>query len=388
MATATIPGRATAILCDLIAIESVNPHFPGGWRGEVAVAEYLADFFGRLGLPVERQEVLTGRSNVWARLDIPGARRTLLLETHMDTVTLEPSGESMLRPIERDNRIHGRGACDDKGSLAAMLGALQTLVERARDLRVNVIVMGSVDEEYLMRGISAFARNGPSVDAAVVGEPTNLDVVRAHKGLIRWTMRTIGRSAHTSIPENGDNAIYQMLDVCRALREDLAPRLATRSHPLLSPPTLTIAKIVGGTAVNIVPDDCAIDVDRRTLPSENPREVIAEMENALRRLAASDPSIRVTIGDPFANIGGIDTAEDTEIVQVAARASRDVAGRGRIIGVPYGTNAAALAAAGVPVVVLGPGDIAQAHTADEYVDARQLEQAADVYAAIALAFPA
>ncbi|HUE76003.1 MAG TPA: M20/M25/M40 family metallo-hydrolase, partial [Chloroflexota bacterium] len=188
------PGRATQILRDLIAIESVNPYFPGGERGEVEVGRYLADFFTRLGLAAAQQEVLPGRWNVFTRLGSEEAgRRVLLFETHMDTVTLEPVGQAMLEPSERDGYLHGRGACDDKASLAAMLAALEALVARASELRVDVVVLGSVDEEYLMRGIAEFANSGPRIDAAVVGEPTSLQVVRAHKGLIRWRLMTEGR---------------------------------------------------------------------------------------------------------------------------------------------------------------------------------------------------
>jgi acetylornithine deacetylase ArgE len=383
------PERATQILRDLIAIESVNPYFPGGDRGEVEVGRYLADFFTQLGLSTARQEVLPGRWNVFTRLGSAAAgRRVLLFETHMDTVTLEPVGRAMLEPTERDGYLHGRGACDDKASLAAMLAALEALVSRASELKVDVVVLGSVDEEYLMRGIDMFASTGPRVDAAVVGEPTNLQVVRAHKGLVRWRLRTEGRSAHTANPEKGDNAIYQMLTVAQALRHEIEPLLASRSHPLLTPPTLTIARIEGGTAVNIVPDFCSIDIDRRTLPSEDPRDVIAELEAILEGVRRRDPGVRVTLGDPFANIGGIDTPEETEIVRISRRVSQAVAGVESVIGVPFGTNAAALAGAGIPVIVLGPGDIAQAHTADEYVEIRQVDLAAEIYARIALEFPA
>src|SRR5204862_5563486 len=120
--------------------------------------------------------------------------------------------------------------------------------------RATLTVLGSVDGEYLMRGIVHFAANGPRVDAAVVGEPTGLNVVRAHKGLVRWRIATRGRAAHTSRPENGDNAIYQMVETIGALRGALEPTLAGRSHPLLGRPTFTVATIHGGMGVNIVPE--------------------------------------------------------------------------------------------------------------------------------------
>lgn len=384
----TTAGRATTILKDLVAIESVNPFYPGGARGEAAMAAYLDALFRRLGLTPERQEVLPGRENVWARLEAPNARGTLLLEAHMDTVTLEPVGASMLDPVERGGRLSGRGSCDTKASLAAMLTALETLVARRDELPANLIVLGSVDEEYLMRGIVAFAGQGLPIDAAVVGEPTGLNVVRAHKGLVRWTIETRGKAAHTSRPENGDNAIYQMMEVVAALRTEIEPKLAARSHPLLGRPTFTVATIHGGMGVNIVPEHCAITVDRRTLPSEAADDVIREIESILADLRARNGAVHVEIGAPFANIGGLDTPADLSFVRLATRIARAHGGAAEAVGVPYGTNAAALAATGIPTVVLGPGDIAQAHSADEFVELAQVERCAELYAQLALGFSA
>jgi acetylornithine deacetylase len=304
----------------------------------------------------------------------------------MDTVTLEPVGASMLDPRIAGGRMTGRGSCDTKASLAAMLTALESLVPRQRELEANLVVLGSVDEEYLMRGIVAFAAGGPSVDAAVVGEPTSLDVVRAHKGLVRWTIETHGRSAHTSRPEGGDNAIYQMVELIATLRPALEPRLRERSHPLLGHPTFTVSTIHGGLGVNIVPDRCAIAVDRRTLPSEQPDDVVAELHAAVDELTRQRPHLRVALGEPFANIAGLDTPDEHPFVRLATRVAHAHGGRPEAVGVPYGTNAPGLAARGVPTVVLGPGDIAQAHSEDEWVDLDQVERAAELYAELALGF--
>ena len=377
-------GRATEILRDLVRIESVNPFFPGGSRGESEMTAYVDRFFRSLRLEPTRQVVLPGRENIWAQIETPNAKGTILLESHMDTVTLEPVGTAMLEPVLANGRMTGRGSCDTKASLAGMLAALESLMSRRKELAVNVIVLGSVDEEYLMRGILAFAEQGLPIDAAIVGEPTGLNVVRAHKGLVRWTIETHGKSAHTSRPENGDNAIYQMTEVIAALREELEPRLAARSHPLLGRPTITVATIHGGLGVNIVPDQCAITIDRRTLPSEDVAAVIVEVESILAELRRRRPHVRVEIGAPFASISGLDTASDVPFVRLAVKLANQHGGQPTAIGVPYGTNAFALAAKGIPTIVLGPGDISQAHSADEWVDLSQVERAAELYAAIAL----
>jgi acetylornithine deacetylase len=170
------------------------------------------------------------------------------------------------------------------------------------------------------------------------------------------------------------------------MRTALDARLAERQHPLLGRATFTVATIRGGTGVNIVPDACAITVDRRTLPAETAASVIAELEAIVADIRAADPSIKVALGTPFATIGGLDTPADDDLVQLAIREARHFGGAAEAIGVPYGTNAAALAERGIPTIVLGPGDIAQAHTADEWVEIEQVERCAELYAQIALGF--
>jgi acetylornithine deacetylase/succinyl-diaminopimelate desuccinylase-like protein len=382
----TDPDRATAILRDLVAIESVNPAYPGGRRGEGEVARYFADYISRLGLVPKWQEVFPDRNNVWAFVEAPGATRTILFDAHMDTVTLEPVGQAMVEPSIREGRLFGRGACDDKGSLAAMIAMLPALLDRPDRLKANVIVLATVDEEYNFAGINAFIKRGPSIDAAVVGEPTDLKVVRAHKGALRWRLTTRGRNAHTSRPQEGVNAIYHMVPVIEALRTDLAARLLNRSHPLLGNPTCTVAMIEGGTGFNIVPDSCTIGIDRRVLPNETPEEVIAEIEEVLAAVRERHPEIDILVGTPDDKGTGLDTPADDPLVRLAETTVGAVLGNGEAIGVPYGTHASALSAAGVPSIVLGPGSISVAHSPDESVPLEEVGLAAELYARIAFAY--
>lgn len=388
MAQSPTPVRddVVGILLDLVGIESVNPNFPGGQRGEVAVAQYVADYCAALGLPTQRQEVLPGRTNVLATLKVPGAARTLLLDSHMDTVSVDAMGPSGLRPEVRDGRITGRGSCDDKGPLAAMMAALASLTRNPAGLRCNVALLATVDEEYLMRGAAHFSRSGVSADGAVVGEPTRLEIVIAHKGFVRWTLHTIGRAAHSSHPDQGDNAIYQMAELIQALREAVEPRLQARSHPLVGSATWSIGKIQGGAAVNIVPERCTIEIDRRLLPNENGNEALAEFDEILDRIRREHPRIRLESEPPFGAVGGLDTPRDAPLVRAMEEACRDVLGGFQVTGVPYGTNASKFIEANIPSVVFGPGDIRQAHTADEYVEIDQLRAAARIYEATARHF--
>jgi acetylornithine deacetylase/succinyl-diaminopimelate desuccinylase-like protein len=386
MAQSPTATDVVALLSDLVAIESVNPYFPGAEHGEPAVAAYVADYCARLGLAVRQQEVLPGRSNVLAELRVSGAARTLLLDSHMDTVSLDQMGPRGLHPERRDGTLTGRGSCDDKASLAAMLAALGNLTRDPAGLRCNVLLLASVDEEYLMRGAQHFARSGVPVDAAIVGEPTRLDVVVAHKGFVRWQMRTQGTAAHSSAPEQGDNAIYQMAELIQLLRPRQEAILASRSHPLVGHATWSVGKISGGASVNIVPDACTVEVDRRLLPSEEPSAALAEFDTFLARLREEHPHLRVQRDEPFGVVAGLDTPPDAPVAVALAEACRSVRGEARLAGVPYGTNASKFAEVGIPCVVFGPGDIRQAHTADEYVAVDQLIAAAQIYEAAARKF--
>lgn len=388
MTESPAPARddVVEILRDLVRIESVNPSFPGGERGEAAVATYVAEYCSRLGLSVQRQEVLPGRSNVLAELRVRGAERGLLLDSHMDTVSLDAMGDRGLDPVIRDGRVTGRGSCDDKGPLAAMLVALGALARDPRGLRSNVYLLASVDEEYLMRGAAHFALSGTPVAAAIVGEPTGLEVVVAHKGFVRWTLHTVGRAAHSSNPQHGNNAIYQMAELIQALRGELEPRLMTRAHSLVGSATWSIGKIHGGAAVNIVPERCTIEIDRRLLPNESGAEALAEFDEILDRIRAQNPHLQVESEIPFGAVAGLDTPVEAPIVQAMIGASEEIRGEFTIAGVPYGTNASKFVEAGIPSVVFGPGDIRQAHTAEEYVEIHELRAAARMYEAAARRF--
>ena len=380
-------GRVVQLLSDLIAIESVNPVFAGGNRGEVAVAEFVEDYCRRAGLDVSRQTVLPGRDNVLAGFQVPGARQTLLFEAHMDTVALEPMGERGLRPDVRAGRLYGRGACDDKGSLAAMLVALEDLAARRRELPVNVLLLSAVDEEHQFRGVLAFIARKTTVHGAVVGEPTGLRPVVAHKGVVRWRLATVGRAAHGSRPEEGSNAIEQMAEVLCALRQ-LQPVLQGRRHPLVGCPTLNVGRIWGGIGVNVVPDRCTIEVERRLIPGEDPAAALAEIDAVLAELRDRTPPVRVEREEPYVTTPTLGTPAGAAVVAAVRQACRDVGVSDEPTGVPYGSDASKLwAYGGVPSVVLGPGSIDQAHTAEEYVPVDELCQAVEIYVRTALNWP-
>lgn len=374
------------ILADLVAIESVNPYFPGGERGEIAVSAYVAEFCAGLGLAVDRQEILPDRPNVLAELEVPGATRTLLFDSHMDTVSLDQMGQAGLRPEIDRGRLTGRGACDDKASLAAMLAAMAELARQPAGLRADVLLLASVDEEYLMRGARGFAHSGRQIDGAIVGEPTGLEIVVAHKGFVRWQLHTVGKAAHSSNPHLGDNAVYQMAELIHLVRPEVDRLLAGRSHPLVGAATWSIGKISGGTSVNIVPERCTVEIDRRLLPGESGAVALTEFDNVIAHVRQRRPDLHVERDTPFGDIAGLDTSPEAPVVRAMESAARSTRGTARLAGVSYGTNASRFAEVGIECVVCGPGDIRQAHTADEYVSLDQLAEAVRLYVAAARAF--
>lgn len=378
-------SEIVSLLSDLVAIESVNPGYKGGERGEIAVGEYVARYLRGLGIEPESQSVLPGRPNILGRLQA-GHDACLIFEAHMDTVTADPMPDAFT-PFVREGRLYGRGACDDKASLAAMLYALKLLNEHAVGQHAAVLLAAVVDEEVAYRGVLKLAESKPRAQGAVVGEPTNLVPVIAHKGVVRFRIRTRGRAVHTSRMQEGINAIYQMMDVIRALREQVEPRLPTRALPRLGAPTLCVSVIHGGLQVNMVPDECVIEIDRRTVPGETPEQVLGEIDAVLDALRKREPSYRIERLAPDLLDYALDTPRGAKIAQVARKACEMIRGETEFGTAPYGSDASKLAElAHIPSIVLGPGDIAQAHTGDEWVEMIQVVQAAEIYAQLAVEF--
>lgn len=356
------------LLRGLIALPSVNPAFaPSGPRtGERAVAEFLAAVGARAGLDIEFQSVLPERDNLIARLTPRGpVQRRILLAPHLDTV---PGAAEQFEPVTKAGRLQGRGACDTKGSVAAMYSALCELAHGdRRPAHTEIIFAGLVDEEHGQAGSRALVKAGWQADLAIVGEPTRLGVVTAHKGNVWLRLTTTGKAAHGATPHLGRSAIHAMAPVVELLETDYRMELKRRSHPLLGQPTVNVGSIRGGAQPNIVPDTCEIEVDRRTLPGETETTVVREITAQLRarKLKARVESLK------NAPCPALETDPQQPLVREFLRA----AGQKRALAADYFCDAAVLAGGGIPSVVFGPGDIAQAHTADEWVELEQVERA-------------
>ena len=273
------PEDLFATLADLVSINSVNPQYPGG-PGEAALANYVGDYCRKNSIPFEFQMVFEGRSNVIAKIEGNPGGHTLILEAHMDTASELGMCREPFRPVREGNRLYGRGSCDTKAGLAAMMHALKILRGAGVPPEASVILVAAVDEEYAFRGVVKFLENGIQADGAIVAEPTGLNTVAASKGVLRWRLRTRGRAAHSSKPHLGINAVSKMAKVLTAMEERFPTVFQKRHHPLLGSPTVNVGVIRGGVQVNQVPDSCTIEIDRRLLPGETKESVWEEFEMA------------------------------------------------------------------------------------------------------------
>ncbi len=372
------PGSARDLLSALVAIPSVNPAYDPASPGENEIGDAIVEWGRALGLESHERDVVDGRRNIQLRLRSRSPRRTILIEGHLDTVGLMPPGAGTVASVV-DGRLSGRGACDAKGAIAATLLALAELVAAPPE-HTDVVFLGAIDEEYVFRGISAFIADGELPDAAVVLEPTDLRIVTEHNGVVRIELVVAGVAAHSSRPEEGNNAILDALEVVRVLTrwtED-----STAAAPGSPPRILAVTTVSGGTAINVIPDSCRIGLDLRIRPAEHPNEVLAEIEALLAAIPGVDARIdRVLLTD-----GGMSTNASSDVVVAAQTAAGLHQLPVGVVRVPYGTDGSKLARAGVPTIVFGPGSIRTAHGDDEWVDLADVETAARVIRDLVRAF--
>ena len=356
------------LLADLVAIESVNPVFGG--PGEAELAAFVEGWLRKTGADVEVQEVHPGRNNVIAVV-ASGSGPALLLDSHLDTVSADTwaDGDPFV-PVFRDGRLFGRGSCDTKASMAVFLYLVSQYASTPARLSRPLVFAATIDEEDRQTGAYRLLDHdfGVEIKAAVAGEPTFCRLIHAHKGLIRFEIEARGRAVHASNPELGDNAIARMgrvLDRLASLVEDFGCRTG---HARLGKPTLNPGTIRGGTAVNVVPDRCLLQVDRRLIPGETADGA----ENEILARLRGEPDLNLT---RLYDRPALDTPVDSPFVQEFAKA---ILAGGRDEGpevAGYLTNAVAFAERGIPSIVFGPGDMSLAHTDHEYVDLAELEAA-------------
>ena len=366
------------LLKDLVATNSVNPTVGRG-AGETAISNLIYDRLVSIGeLEVCKQPVTDTRSNVIAILRGSSSGRSLMLNGHMDTVGTDRMTIDPFTPIEENGRLHGRGACDMKGALAAMIGSAKSLADSGARLRGDVVLAFVIDEEYMSVGTKKLVKEHKA-DAAVVGEPTGMKVAIAHKGFVWIEVEVKGKAAHGSVPEKGVDAIAHSARVISGL-DGLQQRLAARTHPILGAPKVHTSTIEGGTDWSIMPDRCVLRLERRTLPGESTPSVMEEMQEILDEIKHENSEFDAVARNLY-DVPPLETASSEPIVDLLLRAVSEVTGEQQTLaGVPYWTDGALLShSASIPTCIFGPGDIGVAHSADEHVNLGDVLNSAEVY---------
>jgi acetylornithine deacetylase/succinyl-diaminopimelate desuccinylase family protein len=373
--------RCGRILQELVRTRSQNPI-----DGEGAGAGQVAGYLRELGLEVETPEVFPGRPNVVGLLGGSGGP-TLAFNTHMDTV---PAGSGWTRDpfggeIE-EGELYGRGSVDAKGPLAAFLAAIEALVRSGTRLKGSLLMTAVVDEETCSTGARQLAP-GIRADFAIVGEPTGLQVGIAHRGSVRPVIAVTGRMAHSSRPSEGINAVYQAVPVIQAL-EACGESLASRpAHALCGTPSAAVTLLNAGVKENVIPERCEIVLDRRLVPGETEAAALAEVSAILEWVRGGHPGLRVEVERTIPTTGSPSELEESHpLVGVALQAAGWALEKPSTVnGMSGACDMTHFRSAGIPCVVLGPGDGSQAHQPDEHIDLVQLHQGAQAYARAAMA---
>jgi len=369
------------LLQRMVAFDTVNPRLPGGALGEAPLMDYLERLARQWRLSSFRLPVQGDQHNLLLTCSNDADHPWLMLECHLDTVGVEGM-EHPHRGHIADGRLWGRGACDAKGPAAAMLWAMHQFAQQ-RDAPNNVALLLTSDEEVTMTGVRHFLahdydRIGFVPTGVVVGEPTALRPVVAHNGRIRWRLKTRGTPAHAALAHRGKNAVSDMLTLLHAVERDYRPTV-TATDPLTGRASCHVTLVHGGAAANVIPDRCVAEIDRRLVPSEDPDAV--------------DEGFRQLIEEAAAQVaGGPEYELESTAVPPPLAPGRDGRFLGGVrtvlrslgrpddpVGAPYGAHAGYFGRAGLPTLILGPGDIQLAHTPDEHIQLDGLYDGVEVY---------
>lgn len=370
--------RVRELLATLVGINSVvaSTEQANRDRAEERMAAFLTEHLTRMGMAVQYHEVFPGRTNLMAHWPGQGTSgRSLMLEAHMDTVPVEDMTVDPFAAEVHGGRMYGRGTCDTKGSMAAFLTALAIAREQGALPADELWFGATISEETGCEGAAALMTTPFRTSAAIIGEPTGCQVVTAHKGPLWFSVETVGRACHASLPELGVNAIDLMARVIQFVHGPWREHLAREPHPLLGHSTSVVTLIEGGTKINVLPARCKAQLDSRLIPGRSATDVLADFRQMLAAHLGNERAF--TIGDVTTN-PQLDTPPEVPVARKLLDVCRRAHGEAHPRGVNYFADSGPFSAAGIVSVIFGPGDIAQAHTADEYLDLDQLYQATEI----------
>jgi acetylornithine deacetylase len=371
-------GDAVALTRELVRIDSRNPSLAADGPGESHVARALCAILTEWGFRAELHDAAPGRPNVVATIGRAGGRR-LMFNGHLDVVGIDGMTHAPFDALERDERIYGRGSCDMKAGVAAMCAAATRVAE---SIDGEIVIAAVADEEFESVGTRALMEWGVRADAAIVTEPTRLCIMPAHLGFVWLDVTTHGRAAHGSRWDLGVDAIrHAGLFLAELDRFDSA-ELPQRRHTLLGRPSVHASLISGGMGMSTYPDRCTVSIERRTIPGETAESVEREITGLCEVVSRTHASFRADVRTTFAQAPS-DVATGAPIVGALERALRESGEDVRVEGMTAWTDAALLNAAGIPAICFGPGDIALAHAAEEYVPVGDIERATAVLARLA-----
>jgi acetylornithine deacetylase len=373
--------KITRLLADLVAIDSINPDLVPGGAGEGVIAQFIADWLADAGLEVHLDEVKPGRPNVIAIARGKGGGKTLILNGHIDTVGVAGITNPH-QPIIEGDRMYGRGALDMKCGLAACMTAMAEA--QKLELRGDVMFTAVMDEEFAGLGTVDVATKYRA-DAAIVAEPTDMELVVAHKGFVWLEIETHGVAAHGSLSQVGVDAITKMGHVLVELDGLNERLLANPTHPLLKSGSLHASLINGGQELSSYPERCVLAVERRTIPGETTEVVEAQVNDIVQRLAASDPHFKATVRRNL-DRAPMEAPEDLPIATLIQQHAAQVTGQAiKVTGMAGWTDAASLSEVGIPSVLFGPTG-AGAHAVEEWVDLPSVQHCAAIYLRVIEAF--
>ncbi|MGH7883575.1 MAG: M20 family metallopeptidase, partial [Candidatus Dormibacteraceae bacterium] len=357
----------------------------GQLTGEQRLAEWVANWLETAGLEVDLQEVLPQRPNVVARLKGRDSSRALLLSGHLDTVGISGMSGDPYSCQLRNGRLYGRGACDAKGSLAAFMLALRGLVVEGIQPPIDVVLSAVVDEEHLARGTQHFLSQwdpGCRIMGAVIGLPTELAVITSHKGVFRFKIKTSGRSAHTAMPWEGDNAIDRMNQVMNYIREEVVGELNRKNHPLVGRPSIMSTEISGGQAINEVPHSCELTLTRWLIPGEATNLIWPRYKVEIEGLIPG----RIEVGKPDNICLPMNTPGGVNLIRSLTGILDRYGLESEPVGGAYASDGGYLSQRGISCLLFGPGAMSEAHQPNESIELRQVATATKLIWELAIRF--